>query len=670
MLSDDQVAEKFSAFLHNHHELVNQAVLEGKKSLSINFKDFDMFDMELSDHLLQFPETALSAMDEVLDKLGVLESAHVRFSNLPTSCKLRVRDIRAKHLAKLVTFDGLIRQAGEVRPEVVEMVFECESCGNKTEILQDDETNLKEPSQCFLCGKKTRFKIVSKDFVDVQKVVLEESPENLKGSEQPSRIDCLLRDDLVDPALRDKLTPGNQVNIVGVVKEIPIMTPGGKTTKRFGIFVNLNHIETLVSDFEELKVSEEEKNEILTLSRDPDIQKKLVASIAPSIYGFERVKEGVTLQLFGGVRKVRQDGVKSRGDMHILLVGDPGSAKSQMLKYVAQLAPKARYVTGKGATGAGLTATVVKDEFLRGWALEAGALVLASGGIGCIDELDKMSPEDRSGMHELMEQQTVSVSKANVQATLKAQVAVLGAANPKYGRFDAYQPIAEQINMPDTLLSRFDLIFAIRDLPSTERDTKLAEHILWLHKDPKGIIPIIPVDTMRKYIAYARKNFHPVINEEAINEIKTFFVGLRGKYATEESKSVPISARQLEALVRLSEASARMRLSTEATRDDAVKAIELLKYCLTEVGVDPETGVFDINRLEGVMPASQRGKVVIILELLREMEEKLNGPVPKFDLIEKAKEKGVPPEKVERLIDEMKMKGDIFEPRTGYIQKL
>jgi replicative DNA helicase Mcm len=327
-------------------------------------------------------------------------------------------------------------------------------------------------------------------------------------------------------------------------------------------------------------------------------------------------------------------------------------------------------VTGKGATGAGLTATVVKDEFLRGWALEAGALVLASGGIGCVDELDKMGVEDRSAMHEVMEQQTVSVSKANVQATLKAQVAILGAANPKYGRFDPYQPIADQINMPDTLLSRFDLIFAIRDVPDAVKDSKLAEHILWLHKDPTGIKPIIPVDTMRKYIAYARKGIHPVITEEAVNEVKSFFVGLRSKYSSEENQSVPISPRQLEALVRLTEASAKMRLSNEATKEDAQRAIDLLKFCLYQVGVDPETGKLDIDRLEGVTTASKRGKIMVVFSLLKEMEEQFQGPVPKFELIEKAKEKGVPADAAERLIEEMKMKGDIYEPRSGFIQKL
>jgi replicative DNA helicase Mcm len=204
----------------------------------------------------------------------------------------------------------------------------------------------------------------------------------------------------------------------------------------------------------------------------------LSQSISPSVWGYEEIKKSLVLQLFGGVQKKRSDGSKSRGDIHILLIGDPGVAKSVTLGFMANISPKGRYVVGKSTSGAGLTATVVRDEYLRGWSLEAGAMVLANKGLVCIDELEKMDPQDRSAMHEAMEQQTVTISKANVQASLKAQTSVLAAANPKFGRFDPYQPVAQQIDLPPTLINRFDIIFTLRDVPDKKKDERIATHVL------------------------------------------------------------------------------------------------------------------------------------------------------------------------------------------------
>jgi replicative DNA helicase Mcm len=354
------------------------------------------------------------------------------------------------------------------------------------------------------------------------------------------------------------------------------------------------------------------------------------------------------------------------------LVGDPGSGKSAMLTFISKVAPKARLVSGKGATGAGLTATVVKDEFLRGWALEAGALVLTNGGIAVIDELDKMSSEDRDALHEALEQQRISISKANIQATLKAETTVLAAANPKLGRFDPYAPIASQIDLPPTLINRFDLIFPIRDLPSKEMDEKIAGHVLNLQQNPEDIRTEISSSLFKKYLSYSRQKIVPRLTNEAIQEIKNFYVDLRNttQKGEGEIKPIPISARQLEALVRLAEASAKIRLSENVAKEDAIRAIELLRHCLMQVGFDYETGQIDIDKIATGVPTSQRSRIVTIREIVKKLENKVGKMIPITDIIAEATEQNVNEAQVEEIIEQLKREAEIFEPRRGFVSRL
>jgi len=443
-----------------YKDLLRQ-VSKGEKYLKVNFNLLSKFNPELAELLLEKPEEIIKAAEltvESFDIDGDTQNFKIRFFNLPESQKAQIRNIRSKHIGKLIELEGLVRQKSDVRPQVTSARFECPSCGNIIAVLQLD-TKFKEPSRCS-CGRRGKFRLISKELVDAQKLVLEEAPEDLGGGEQPKRLNIFLKSDLVSPMSDKKTNPGNKINVVGIIKEVPIEIAGIRTT-RFDLFSDANNVEPIQEDFYDLDISEEEEQEILELSKDKRIFEKLTESLAPSIYGHEKVKEAILLQMLGGVIKKRDRGDITRGDIHILLIGDPGSGKSQLLKRVSVIAPKSRYVSGKGATGAGLTATVVKDEFLRGWALEAGALVLTNKGICCIDELDKMTPEDQSAMHEALEQQTISISKANIQATLKAETTVLAAANPKFGRFDHYEMIAKQIELPTTLINRFDLIFLL-----------------------------------------------------------------------------------------------------------------------------------------------------------------------------------------------------------------
>jgi replicative DNA helicase Mcm len=319
-----------------------------------------------------------------------------------------------------------------------------------------------------------------------------------------------------------------------------------------------------------------------------------------------------------------------------------------------------------------LTASVVKDEFLRGWSLEAGAMVLSSNGVCCIDEMDKMSVEDRSAMHEALENQTVSISKANIQATLIAKTTVLAAANPKFGRFDPYDIIAKQIDLPPALINRFDLIFPIKDLPDVTKDEKLASHILNLHQTPDIEEPEIPTDLLRKYFAYAKQKINPVLSDSALEEIKKFYVEMRNKEVAEEgaARAIPISPRQLEALVRMAEAYAKIKLNNKVTKKEARLAIELLQYCLSQVGLDPETGKIDIDRIATGISSSQRSKIMVVKDIIEELENRIGKTIPIDDLVKEAVAQGVTEGDIEDALEKLKRSGDLFEPKRGFISRI
>ncbi len=505
--------------------------------------------------------------------------------------------------------------------------------------------------------------------VDVQRLVIEESPDSLEGGEQPRRINVFLKEDLVDPRMERHTTPGSRIKIFGVLKEVPVPLQTGIST-RFDIALEANNIITLEESFEELNITEENLKEILELSADHNIFNRLAQSIAPSIYGFDKIKEAILLQLFSGVKKTKSDKGSTRGDIHILLVGDPGVAKSVMLQFVSRIAPKGRYVSGKATTGAGLTASVIKDEFLRGWSLEAGAMVLSNKGLVAIDEIEKMSEHDRSTMHQAMEQQSVTISKANIQATLRAETTVLAAGNPKLGRFDPYTPIPQQIDISPALLSRFDVIFIIRDLPNKSQDEAIASHVLEEHKQ-EVIRDVIDPQLFRKYIAYAKQKVKPKLTDEAIEEIKSFYVKLRNQSIKSDSdiKPIPITARQLEGIVRLAEAHAKLHLKDKVTSNDAKRAIELLKTSLSQVGYDEETQSFDIDKITTGITSSKRGKILLVKETISQLESRLGKLIP-IEELQKALENKLSQTELEEALDQLSKTGDLFKPKKGFIQKI
>jgi replicative DNA helicase Mcm len=1110
-------------FIDSYKKELKSSLRDEHNVIYIDFMEIAEESPALSEEIVKNPEEALRILELAIEEMGLSNNVRARLSNLPKSNEVLIRNIRAKHLNELIVIEGIIRQSSDVRPQVVNAKFECPSCGTVIAVLQM-EKKFREPSRCS-CGRRGGFKLISKEMVDTQRLIIEEAPDMLSGGEQPKRIDVFVKEDLVDPKMEERTTPGSRAKVIGVLKEVPVPLPSGGLSTRFQLAIEVNNIIPMEETFEELDISEEDEIQIKELAADPFVFEKLKESIAPSVWGYKEIKESLLLQLFGGVQKEKSDGQKSRGDIHIMMIGDPGVAKSVILNFIANISPKGRYVVGKSTSGAGLTASVVKDEFLRGWSLEAGAMVLANKGIVCIDELEKMDQTDQSAMHEAMEQQcmmpnfklllsngeeveigklvdnllekekkkvikgkdceilpvqniellstdfqnhfpskanrisrhiapkefikitltngreitvtpehpcwivkngkittipaeklnekmffpipskikiksknyirkndylckilgyhisdgcyelnrkkktgvqfwnnnetlikdyfesiekyfnkkpiitkrknqfavrviskkvveefkklnenllekgdkkeipkkimqlpkenikyllralydgdgtvtyqkrggcrisfvsqnknlekqmadlllrfgiqssifedkhskvwrldisgqenigkffleisflsekkrqrlkeyheknktyrtikdiipnctnkineifkklkisqrkeighsidlgvekqrkflqklvliaetklnknlkenpellkeysgiiddlenikkltfgfarwmkikkvekiknkntkwvydvtiephhtfisngmilhnTVTISKANVQASLRAQTSVLAAANPKFGRFDPTQGIPQQINLPPALINRFDVIFTLRDVPNLKNDVKVADHILSEHQQEAKEM-LIEKNIFRKYIAYARQRVIPKLTDESVQTMKDFYVNLRNRPMIEgqEMKTIPISARQLNSLIRMAEAAAKIRMSDKVEKKDAEIAINLTKFFLEQAGMD-EDGNIDMDRISGKITSSARNKIFTVRDAISQLTKEVGELIPEEKIIEKLEGK-MSEEEIEDSLGKLKRAGTIFSPRRGFVQKV
>jgi len=655
-----------------YRERLSVMAISGQKSFTVDFEELLASEPKLAQQLMDKPDEFIEYANRAAkSQLQIEEPEYseeiqyvtVRFRGLPETTPLRI--LGSKHIGKFVMLEGIVVRASPARPMVMEAAFKCKWCGAMSHVTQSGPF-LTAPPACSApeCRRKSSFDFIQEEstFIDTQDVRIQERPEDLPPGQLPRWLDIkLLERDLVDSA-----RPGDHVAVVGVTRAVAARLPKVGQLRSFRLHLDTNHIDVESKEPEKVLITPEEEKQIRELSKDPEIHNKIIHSLAPSVYGYEHIKEAIMYLLFGGTAKHFPD-ITIRGNLNVLMLGDPGTAKSQLLQYVSKIAPRGLYTSGRGTTAAGLTAAVLRDK-AGGMTLEAGALVLADQGVAAIDEMDKMRTEDRVAIHEVMEQHTVSIAKGGIVATLNARTSILAAANPTLGRYDPYRTVGENISLPVTILSRFDLIFVLRDVPERTKDELMTEHILDLHR--RGIVPTeapIEADIFRKYVSYA-KNVKPQLTREALDSLKEFYLRMRSASET-EGTPVAITARQLESLVRLAEARARVALRENVTLEDAERAVEIMKISLEQVGIDMSSQQFDIDIIMTGKPKSLRDRLSIILGVITSMEKE-TGMVDKERLVERLQtEYDILAGEAERLIGQMLKEGTLFAPRDGFLKK-
>lgn len=661
---------------YKYFDRINNMMALGAQSLVVDYIDMDSYNPTLAKEITYHPDEYFAAFNEAV--LSIMREIHpdyeqeirdkirVRISNYTVQKGLR--EINADLIDKLVSVSGMVVRSSEIKPLAKKVAYRCTNCNTVAE-AQLKGLVLKKPQKCLACSEKElEMDPGASIFIDFQLVRLQELPEDLPAGQLPHYVEVTVMGDLVD-----QCRPGDRIMLTGIVRiEQEPVTPGAKSSL-FRLRMEGNNIEYLggragskdTRSAERIMISAEDERQIRAIASKPDAYEKLIASFAPHIYGHEVIKEAILLLIVGSVTKKLEDGSTRRGDINLLLVGDPGVAKSEMLKFAAKIAPRGLYTSGRGSTAAGLTAAVIRDKSGI-MMLEAGAVVLGDQGLVCIDEFDKIKPEDRSALHEVMEQQTCSVAKGGIVATLNARTSIMAAANPMYGKYDPYKNITENVNLPVPLLTRFDLIFIVRDIPEKEKDSLIASHILEIHNDAEHAAkPPIEIDLFSKYLAYA-KQVEPSLTQEAIDIIRSYYMDMR---KVESEGMITVTPRQLEGLVRLATARARLLLKDKVEAEDAQRAIYLVDSMMKTAGVDVNTGKTDLGVLYG-KPQSVVSKEKTFMEIFRGLSGNENNDVEDRVLVEELVKTGkFTEEEAKKFIQKFNREGQIFERRPGFWAK-
>ncbi|KAJ3172040.1 MCM DNA helicase complex subunit [Geranomyces variabilis] len=588
-----------TSYVNEHGESVYgeriKAMCEANgESLEVNYMHLADTKANLAFYVANAPAEVLQIFDVValevvligFDEYDKIKSEiHVRITDLPV-CET-LRDLRQTHLNTLVRVTGVVTRRTGVFPQLKYVKYDCVKCGAVIGPYYQDASTEHRVGNCPSCQSKGPFNVNSEETVyrNYQRMTLQETPGSVPAGRLPRHKDVVCLWDLVDYA-----RPGEEVEITGVYRnnfDVSLNTRNGFPV--FATIIEANHISKKEDAFASFRLTEDDQKEIRGLAKDPKILHRIIKSIAPSIYGHEDIKTALALAMFGGVFKNPQGKHRLRGDINVLLLGDPGTAKSQFLKYVEKTAHRAVYTTGQGASAVGLTASVHKDTVTREWTLEGGALVMADKGVCLIDEFDKMNDQDRTSIHEAMEQQSISISKAGIVTTLQARCAVIAAANPIRGRYNSQIPFSQNVELTEPILSRFDVLCVVKDIADPVIDERLALFVVNSHirshplYQPETAVAdslappvdddIIPQDLLRKYIMYARDKVYPRIADIDHNKLEKLYAELRRESML--TGGIPITVRYLESIIRMSEAFARMHLRDFVRQDDVDRAISV-----------------------------------------------------------------------------------------------
>jgi replicative DNA helicase Mcm len=670
----DMIEELYRDYYHEAIGTLAQKYPTEQRTLELDWMDVYRFDPDLADDLRDHPDQFLDYFEEALRLYDLpvdisLADAQVLVTNLPESREHSVGGTRADHLEKMVAITGQVSKRSDIKPKLESGAFECQRCGTITNIPQRGG-DLQEPHECQGCERQGPFRIKfdQSEKVDQQTIRIQEPPEESTGG-RSSTLDASLEGDLVG-----SVEAGDRVTVSGILKPEPDVQE-----VTFDTFLASRGTEIEETDFQEINVDEYE-DEILALADDDPIQ-QIIDSIAPGLKGMDTIKEALALQLFGGVRSRMPDDSTVRGDFHMLLLGDPGCGKSSLLRAMHNLAPRSIYTSGKGTSAAGMTGAAVRDDFGdTEWSIEAGALVEAHQGIACVDEIDKVDEDARSSLHNALESQVVELSKAGINTSMPAQTSLLAAGNPKYGRFDPYEPAAEQIDLGPTLLSRFDLWFMLSDEPDKQEDEEVARHMVASRRkatefthgdgdcDTSDIEPAISQELLRAYIAYAKQRVFPTIPDSNADRIVQWYTELRQANADNPDGPVPVTARKVEAIERLAEASARARLSQTVESEDIERAGRLVMQSMRDVGVDPETGELDADVIEAGTSKSQRDRIKTVKGIIDDLATEHDQGAPKEVVLDEAMDCDLGLNQTEHDLEKLKEKGEVYEPREDHFR--
>ncbi|XP_041281998.1 DNA replication licensing factor MCM2 [Onychostruthus taczanowskii] len=602
-----EIYHRFKNFLkthvddHGHNvfkERISDMCKENRESLVVNYEDLAAQEHVLAYFLPEAPAEMLKIFDEAAKEVvlamypkydRIAQEIHVRISHLPLVEELR--SLRQLHLNQLIRTSGVVTSCTGVLPQLSMIKYNCSKCNFILGPFFQSQNQEVKPGSCPECQSLGPFEINMEETVyqNYQRIKIQESPGKVAAGRLPRSKDAILLADLVDSC-----KPGDEIELTGIYHNN--YDGSLNTANGFPVFATVilaNHIAKKDNKLAVGELTDEDVKVIVGLSKDEQIGEKIFASIAPSIYGHEDIKRGLALALFGGEPKNPGGKHKVRGDINVLLCGDPGTAKSQFLKYIEKVSSRAIFTTGQGASAVGLTAYVQRHPVSKEWTLEAGALVLADRGVCLIDEFDKMNDQDRTSIHEAMEQQSISISKAGIVTSLQARCTIIAAANPIGGRYDPSLTFSENVDLTEPIISRFDILCVVRDMVDPVQDEMLARFVVGSHvkhhpgskeavngdtnevilPNTYGVEPI-PQEILRKYIVYAKEKVHPKLNQMDQDKVARMYSDLRKESMA--TGSIPITVRHIESMIRMAEAHARMHLRDYVVEDDVNMAIRVM----------------------------------------------------------------------------------------------